>query len=304
MGMKFSHGQPKPRKLMTSAILLIAEHRLFCLISLKDELIFERGMWMLTSIGIVFIGGYLAGELAKRCHFPALLGMLLFGILAGPYCLNLLDASLLSISADLRQLALVIILLRAGLSLDLDDLKKVGRPAILMCFVPACFEIVGMVLIAPSLFGISVLEAAIMGAVVGAVSPAVIVPKMLTLMENGYGTDKAIPQMILAGASVDDVFVSVLITAFTTLAQGNSISLLSFAQIPVSIVSGIVIGCVVGLLMAKLLNYVARQAAKILLVLGVSFLLLALETGLQAVLPMSGLLAIMSMGVFIQRRSW
>ena len=179
---------------------------------------------------------------------PSLTGMIFTGIILGPYFLNMIDSSLLNISSELRKIALIIILTRAGLSLDLNDLKRVGRPAILMCFVPACFEIMGMIILAPKLLGISILDAAIMGTVVGAVSPAVIVPKMLKLMEEGYGVRHSIPQLILAGASVDDVFVIVMFTAFTGLAQGNDVSIRSFVNIPVSILLGIVTGAFIGIL--------------------------------------------------------
>ena len=165
---------------------------------------------MLTSLAFIFLLGMLLSSVLKKLRLPGLLGMLITGIVLGPYVLNLLDPSILSISPDLRQIALIIILTRAGLSLDINDLKKVGRPAILMCFVPACFEIAGMMLLAPGLLGISLLDAAIMGTVVAAVSPAVIVPKMLMLMEQGYGKENSIPQLIMAGASVDDVFVIVM----------------------------------------------------------------------------------------------
>lgn len=193
---------------------------------------------MLTSLAYVLLLGMALGALARRLRLPSLVGMLLAGILLGPCVLNLLSPSLLGISADLRQLALVIILTRAGLSLELEDLRRAGRPAVLLCFVPASFEVLGMVLLAPRLLGVDVLDAAIMGAVVGAVSPAVIVPRMLRLMEEGYGADKGIPQMILAGASVDDVFVIVLFTSFTGMAQGGSFSLAALAGVPVSIVLG------------------------------------------------------------------
>ena len=192
---------------------------------------------MLFSISVLLLLGMSLGALCKKLHLPALTGMLITGIFLGPYALNLIDSSILSVSADLRKIALIIILIRAGLSLNLEDLKKVGRPAILMCFVPACFEMAGMILLAPKLLGISVLDAAIMGAVIAAVSPAVIVPNMVRLMEEGYGTKKGIPQLILAGASVDDVFVIVVFTAFTGLAGGASVSIRSFINIPVSILS-------------------------------------------------------------------
>ena len=224
------------------------------------------------------------------------------GILLGPYVCNLLDASILGISADLRQLALIIILTRAGLSLDLNDLKKVGRPAVLMCFVPACFEIAGMVCVAPRLLGISVLEAAIMGAVVAAVSPAVIVPKMLSLMEDGYGTQRSIPQMILAGASVDDVFVIVLFTAFTGLAQGGRVSPATFVQIPLSILTGILCGIAVGLIFAAFYRRIhVRDSAKVVVLLSISFLLVALEHAIKGLFPFSGLLAVMSCGIAVNR---
>ena len=186
---------------------------------------------MLFSISVLLLLGMSLGALCKKLHLPALTGMLITGIFLGPYALDLIDASILSVSADLRRIALIIILIRAGLSLNLDDLKKVGRPAILMCFVPACFEMAGMILLAPKLLGISLLDAAILSSVIAAVSPAVIVPNMVKLMEEGYGTKKGIPQLILAGASVDDVFVIVVFTAFTSLAAGDSVSIRSFVNI-------------------------------------------------------------------------
>ena len=204
---------------------------------------------MLLSIALILLLGLLFGSLFSKAKLPSLVGMILVGIVLSPHALNLIDDSILNISADLRQIALVIILTRAGLSLDLDDLKRVGRPAILMCFVPACIELAGTVLLAPVLLGVTLLEAAIMGSVLAAVSPAVIVPRMIRLMEEGYGTDKSIPQLILAGASVDDVFVIVLFTAFTSLASTGMLSAASFLQIPVSIVLGIIAGAIVGLLL-------------------------------------------------------
>jgi len=257
---------------------------------------------MLTSLALIFLVGMLLGSLFKKLKLPTLLGMLITGIILGPYVLNLLDDSIISISADLRQLALIIILTRAGLSLDINDLKRVGRPAVLMCFVPACFEIIGMIIIAPKLLGISILEAAIMGAVVGAVSPAVIVPKMLHLMETRYGTNKSIPQLIMAGASVDDVFVIVLFTSFTGLAQGQSISPFSFVKIPTSIVLGIGVGVLVGVLLGIFFKKVhLRDSIKVIIILSVSFLLVALENVLKETISISGLLAVMSMGVALQK---
>ena len=258
---------------------------------------------MLTSLALIFIVGMGFGWILKRIHLPNLLGMLLTGILLGPYVLNLLDNSILGISADLRQLALIIILTRAGLSLNLEDLKKVGRPAILMCFVPACFEIVGMVLLAPTLLHISVLDAAILGSVVAAVSPAVVVPKMLHLMETGYGTQKSIPQLIMAGASVDDVFVIVMFSSFTGLAQGGTLSPVTFAQIPLSIVTGIIVGAGIGIAFGEIYRWVhVRDSVKVVLLLSISFLLVALETAVKGVVPFSGLLAVMSCGIAVNRR--
>ena len=257
---------------------------------------------MLTSLAYIFLLGLLLGTLANKVKLPSLIGMIMTGIVLGPYAFNLLDESILGISADLRRLALVIILTRAGLSLDIRDLKKVGRPAILMCFVPACLEILGTILIAPKLFQVNVLEAAIMGSVIAAVSPAVIVPRMIKLMDEGYGSEKSIPQMILAGASVDDVFVIVLFTAFTSLANGGEISPLSFVQIPISIVVGILVGVAAGIILVKYFKaFHMRDSVKILIILSVSFLLLECETRLEDIVPMSGLLAIMSMGIVIKQ---
>lgn len=258
---------------------------------------------MLTSFAFIFLLGMLLSSVLKKLRLPGLLGMLITGIVLGPYVLNLLDPSILSISADLRQIALIIILTRAGLSLDINDLMKVGRPAILMCFVPACLEIAGMILLAPRLLGISVLDAAIMGTVVAAVSPAVIVPKMLMLMEQGYGRENSIPQLIMAGASVDDVFVIVLFTSFTGLAQGEGITAASFAQVPVSILTGMIAGVVTGLLLAVLFAKLhMRDSGKVVVLLSISFLMVALENSIKGVIPFSGLLAVMSMGIALQKK--
>lgn len=260
---------------------------------------------MLTSLSLVFLLGMLLSRAFQKIRLPGLLGMLVTGMILGPYALNMLDGSILGISADLRQIALIIILTRAGLSLDIQDLKKVGRPAVLMCFVPACFEIMGMILLAPRLLGISVLDAAIMGAVVGAVSPAVIVPKMLNLMEKGYGVKKSIPQLILAGASVDDVFVIVLFTAFTGLEQGGTFSPASILSIPVSIGTGIAAGGLAGILLALFFQKVhIRDSAKVVILLSISFLMIELENRLKGYVPFSGLLAVMSIGIALQKKRY
>ncbi len=258
---------------------------------------------MLLSIAYILMLGMFMGWLCKKIKLPSLTGMIITGILLGPHLLNLIDHSILTISSDLRRIALIIILMRAGLSLDLNDLKKVGRPAVFMCFVPACFEMLGMLLLAPKLLGISLLDAAIMGAVVGAVSPAVIVPKMLKLMEEGYGTKNSIPQLILAGASVDDVFVIVMFSAFTGLAQGNAVSMQSFIHIPISIVLGILIGIVIGEILAKYFEYVhIRDTAKVIILLCIAFILVSLEDRFSAIIPFSALISIMSIGIAMQRK--
>ena len=257
---------------------------------------------MLLSLALIFLCGLALGGIFRKLHLPQLLGMLLTGILLGPYVLNLLDSSILGISADLRQIALIIILTRAGLNLDLEDLKKVGRPAALLCFVPAAFEIAGMLLLAPRLLGISLLEAAVMGTVVAAVSPAVVVPGMLKLMEEGYGTKKSIPQMIMAGASVDDVFVIVLFTSFTGLAGGGGISAWDFVRIPVSILLGLAGGILCGILLAFFFRKVhMRDSVKVIIILSLSFLLVTLEHALTGIVGFSGLLAVMSMGIALQK---
>ena len=229
--------------------------------------------------------------------------MIIVGIVVSPHAFNLLDESIISISEDIRRIALVIILTRAGLSLDVADLKKVGRPAVLMCFVPATIEIIAAVILAPVLLGVSILEAAILGSVIAAVSPAVIVPRMIRLIENGYGKNKSIPQLILAGASVDDVFVIVIFYAFTALASGENISAGSFVQIPVSIFTGIVFGIGVGFIIVRFFRiFHIRDSIKILVILSLSFLILEVETRLKTYIPISGLLAIMSMGITIKKQ--
>ena len=258
---------------------------------------------MLTSIAIILLLGLLIGWIFSKCKLPNLLGMVVVGIILSPHSLNLIDESILMISGELRQIALVIILTRAGLSLNVSDLKKVGRPAILMCFVPACVEMIGTVILAPMLLGVSILEAAVMGSVIAAVSPAVIVPRMIRLIEEEYGKDKSIPQLILAGASVDDVFVIVVFTAFTALASTGEMSVISFIKIPISIIIGIVFGGCVGMALVVFFKKChMRDSIKILIILSVSFLLLEIESRLEGYVPISGLLAIMSMGIIIKQK--
>ena len=258
---------------------------------------------MLTSVALILLLGLLLGSIFSKMRLPSLLGMIIVGIVLSPHALNLIDESILSISADLRQIALVIILTRADLSLDVADLKKAGRPAILMCFVPACIEIVGTIILAPVLLGVTVLEAAIIGSVIAAVSPAVIMPRMIKLIDEGYGKEHSIPQLILAGASVDDVFVIVVFTAFISLASTGTMSAINFLQIPVSILTGIGIGAAVGsILVIFFRKFHMRDSVKILIILSFSFLLLELQNRLEGIIPISGLLAIMSLGIVIKQK--
>lgn len=257
---------------------------------------------MLISIAYMLLLGMFLGWLCRKIKFPSLFGMIITGIILGPYVLNLIDASILNISSELRKIALIIILIRAGLSLDINDLKKVGRPAVLMCFLPACFEMIGMVLLAPVLLGVSRLDAAIMGAVVGAVSPAVIVPKMLKLMEEGYGTKQGIPQLILAGASVDDVFVIVMFSTFTGIAQGSGASVRSFINIPVSIIVGVAVGFLLGFALAKYFQTIhMRDTVKVMILLSLAFVMVTFEDKFGTVVPFSALIAVMCMGISLQR---
>lgn len=258
---------------------------------------------MLTSLALLFLVGILFSQILERLRLPGLLGMILTGILLGPYGLNWLSDSLMNIAAELRQLALVLILLRAGLALDLNDLKRVGRPAILLCFVPAAVEILGYILLGSRLLGLSMVECAVMGAVIAAVSPAVIVPRMLKLMEEKRGTDQSIPQMIMAGASADDVFVIVLFSSFLTLAQGGKMTAASLLPVPVSIITGVLTGALIGLMLCWFFRSVhLRDSIKVLILMSAAFLLLEAETQLKAILPFSALLAVMAMGIAIYSR--
>ena len=258
---------------------------------------------MLLSISLILILGMFMGWICQKIKLPALLGMLITGVILGPYGLNLLDGSILGISAELRKIALIIILTRAGLGLDLSGLKKIGRPAVLMCFVPASFELLGMILLAPKLMGASVLESAVMGAVLAAVSPAVVVPRMVKLMDEGYGVKEGIPQLILAGASVDDVYVIVLFSTFVGMMQGEGASILKFVNIPVSIFWGIAIGLLLGVLLAYFFKKVhIRDTSKVLIILSISFLLVVIEDKLTTAITFSSLIAVMFIGIGLQKK--
>lgn len=258
---------------------------------------------MLLSIALILVVGMTMGWICRKVKLPSLLGMLLTGIVLGPYVLNLLDDSILSISSELRKIALIIILTRAGLGLDLTGLKKIGRPAVFMCFVPASFEILGMILLAPKIMGVSVLEAAVMGAVLAAVSPAVVVLRMVKLMEEGYGTKQGIPQLILAGASVDDVYVIVLFSTFLGMMQGKGVSAVSFINIPVSILLGIAIGLILGAALSLYFEKVhIRDTAKVLIILSISFFLVVIEDTLMTPITFSALIAIMFIGIGLKKK--
>lgn len=258
---------------------------------------------MLLSISLILILGMFMGWICQKIKLPSLLGMLITGIVLGSYVLNMLDDSILGISAELRKIALIIILTRAGLGLDLSGLKKIGRPAVLMCFVPASFELIGMILLAPKLMGLTVLEAAIMGAVLAAVSPAVVVPRMVKLMDEGYGVNEGIPQLILAGASVDDVYVIVLFSTFVGMMQGEGASILKFVNIPISIFLGIAIGLLIGVLLAYFFKKMhIRDTSKVLIILSISFLLVVMEDKLSTPITFSALIAIMFIGIGLQKK--
>ena len=258
---------------------------------------------MLLSISLILILGMFMGWICQKIKLPSLLGMLITGIVLGPYVPNLLDDSILGISAELRKIAVIIILTRAGLGLDLSGLKKIGRPAVLMCFVPASFELLGMILLAPKLMGLSVLESAVMGAVLAAVSPAVVVPRMVKLMDEGYGVKEGIPQLILAGASVDDVYVIVLFSTFVGMMQGEGASILKFVNIPISIFLGIAIGLLIGVLLAYFFKKMhIRDTSKVLIILSISFLLVVMEDKLSTPITFSALIAIMFIGIGLQKK--
>lgn len=257
---------------------------------------------MLKSIALIMLIGMSAGWVCRKVKLPGLIGMLFTGIILGPYVLNMLDSSILLVSADIRKIALVIILTRAGLTLNLEDLKKVGRPAFLMCFVPATFEMIGMIILAPRLLDVSLIEAAVIGAVVAAVSPAVVVPKMIKLMEDGYGTKQGIPQLILAGASVDDVYVIVMFTAFTSLAQGGNVSVMSFVNIPVSIMFGIIIGIIIGKALAVVWKKLhIRDTVKAAIFLSVALLLVDIEASLNIPITFASLISVMFIGIALKK---
>lgn len=258
---------------------------------------------MLLSISLILMVGFALNGILGKLKIPGLVGLIFTGILLGPQMLNLISPKILAISTDLREIALVVILIRAGLSLDLRDLKKVGRPALLMSFVPATFEMAAVILLAPALLHITRGEAAILGAVLSAVSPAVVVPRMLSLMESGYGRKKRIPQLIMAGASVDDIYVIVLFTAFLSMYGGGGFQASRLLSVPVSVILGVVLGIVVGVIMVRIFQRLhIRDTVKVLILLSTAFLFLSLEDALAPQVPLSGLLAVMAMGATVLKR--
>ena len=261
---------------------------------------------MLTSLALIFLVGLATAAICQRVKLPRIIGMLVTGIVLGPYVLDMLDPSILSISSELRQMALIIILIKAGLTLDISDLKKVGRPAIMMSFVPASFEILAFLIFAPSILHITRMEAAVMGAVLGAVSPAVVVPRMVQFIDEKYGTDKSIPQLILAGASCDDIFVIVLFGAFVNMAGGGHANAMDFVSIPISIILGVLLGSLTGFVLSNFFETAykrkehIRNSTKVIIVLGISFVLMAIEKWLEGTVSVSGLLAVMSMACVLK----
>ena len=295
--MMFSLVKTKPLiKLMTSAFYA----------DVVSFFVISGGNLMLLSLAIVFLVGLSVSAIVQQLKLPRIIGMLAVGIITGPYVLDLLDPSILGISSELRQIALIIILIKAGLSLDLSDLKKVGRPAVMMSFVPACFEILGYLCFAPILLNVSKIEAAVMGAVLSAVSPAVVVPRMVKLIEEKRGTNKSIPQMILAGASCDDIFVIVLFSTFVTMAQGGSAQITDFLNIPISIILGIALGIITGAVLFILFEkcyqtqHKIRNSTKALILLATAFVLMSVETALKTHISVSGLLAVVAMACVIK----
>lgn len=300
---------------MTSTITQSQNHQLFLrkrqkMTSAKYFICTTRKeIVMLTSLSLIFLVGLAMGAICQKLKLPRIIGMLVTGIILGPYVLDFLDPSILSISADLRKMALIIILIKAGLSLDLNDLKKVGRPAVMMSFVPASCEILAYTVFAPLLLDVTRTEGALMGAVLSAVSPAVVVPRMVQLMEKKYGTEKAIPQMILAGASCDDIFVIVLFTTFLGIAQGGHANIMDFVNIPMSIILGVLLGAITGYLLYLFFEtsyarkHYVRNSMKVIIVLGVSFLLIAIEGWMEGKISVSGLLAVTSMAVVLKMKS-
>ncbi len=268
-----------------------------------------EGEIMIFSLGLILIIGMILAKVFDKLKLPGIIGMLLTGIILGPQVLNLLDTNILGISSDLRTIALIVILLKAGLSLDIKDLKKVGRSAILLSFLPASFEILAYAIFAPKILGLSLIDSLLMGAVMAAVSPAIVVPRMVKLIDEGYGKNESVPQMILAGASCDDVFVLVLFSSFLSMAKGVAFSYKSLLKVPVSIVLGIGFGILIGYLLYLFFerrykngSYI-RNSTKVIIILATAFLLVSMEGMLKGIIPISGLLAVIAMATSYKIRA-
>ena len=255
---------------------------------------------MLLSTALIFIVSITLALLFEKIRIPGLVAMMITGIVLGPYVLYLIDARILALSLDLRQIALIVILLRAGLSLDLKDLKKIGRPALLLSFVPATLEIIVITIFAPMLFGMTYLDAAILGTVLAAVSPAVIVPRMIKMMESGLGKDKSVPQLIMAGASIDDIFVIVLFYSLANTSSGQSFNPLALLNVPISIILGTTLGVLSGISFVALFKKIhVRDTIKVLIMFGISFLFVVLEDVTKGFVPFSGLIGVIAFGITI-----
>lgn len=261
---------------------------------------------MLQSMALVLLIGLILGKIFQKLNLPSILGMLVSGVILGPYALNLIDTKTLMISSELRQMALVIILIKAGLSLDLKDLKKVGFSAFCLSFIPASVEIIGYVIFAPIILKMSIIDALLLGSVMAAVSPAVVVPRMVKMIENKIGTTKSIPQMILAGASLDDIYVIVLFTSFLAMSKGESVNALVALNIPISIILGIALGVLTGFILHYLFeqmhqfNHTIKNSIKVVIITATAFLLVSIEALLKNYIAISGLLAVMSMALILK----
>lgn len=258
---------------------------------------------MLLSIALIVLLSLMLAKIMQMIKIPSIIGLLMTGIILGPFVLNLIDGRILEISGELRQIALIVILLRAGLSLKLEDLKRIGRPALLMAFLPATFELLGVVILGQLLFNLTLLESAILGTILAAVSPAVVVPRMLKLMKSGYGKEKRIPHVILAGASLDDVYVIILFTSFLQSFLQGDFSLSMIYQIPLSVILGIGLGLLIGYLSVKFFKkFHMRDTIKVLVLFAVSFLFIVLEENIKPSVYISGLLAVMTLGGMIHHK--
>lgn len=254
----------------------------------------------ILDLAIILILGFISGFIMEKIKLPKIIGMIIIGILIGPSFLNIISSEMISQSANLRMIALVIILTRSGLSIDYKKLKKAGLSAFLMCFIPAVFEIIGVLVLGPLLLKISIIESLLLGSVLAAVSPAIVVPRMIKIKQEGYGIKKGISDIILTGASLDDIFVIVLFYAFLSLHHSNQIDLNTFIKIPVQIILGVFIGLISGYLISVIFKKVKTNlTSKIIIVFSISLLLVGLEELLKYYFPFSGLVSVIALGMMI-----